>query len=148
MHSCNSKFFPVLIDWNCNGVCLAFEFLFNILSRVNDEKNTIEISNDSLASLFENLDLDSDDYVKISKTLGLGMIPEQRIILFETLSSTNDKAMDAYLYTLYDLEMMAPADAILEISQADEYINFKAYRALKESNKNLNINLFVIDRIC
>jgi len=127
---------------------MSKEALFHILSRVNAEENTLEISNDSLASLFENLDLDSDDYVKISKTLGLGMIPEQRIILFETLSSTNDKAMDAYLYTLYDLEMMAPADAILEISQADEYINFKAYRALKECNKNFNINLFVIDRIC
>ena len=127
---------------------MSKEALFNILSRVNAEENTLEISNDSLIELFENLDLDSDDYVKISKALNLCMIPEQRIILFETLSSTNDKATDAYLYTLYDLEMMAPADAILELSQADEYINFKAYRALKECNKNFNINLFVIDRIC
>ena len=127
---------------------MSKESLFNILSRVNADENTLEISNDALISLFEELDLDSGDYVKISEGLAFGMIPEQRIKLFETLSDTSDKAMDAYLYTLYDLEMMAPADAILELSQADEYLNFKAYRALKECNKNFNIKLFVIDRIC
>ena len=98
--------------------------------------------------MYENLNLDSVDNIKISEKLSLGMIPEQRIKLFETLSDSNDEAMDAYLFTLYDLEMMAPADAILEISQSDEYLNFKAYRALKECNKNFNIKLFVIDRIC
>jgi hypothetical protein len=59
------------------------------------------------------------------------------------LSDENDEAMEAYLYTLFDLEMIAPADAILEISQPDEFLNFKAYRALKENNKHFNINLFI-----
>jgi len=39
--------------------------------------------------------------------------------------------------------LLAPADEILENSQDDEYVNFKAYRALKACNKNFNINLFV-----
>ncbi len=122
--------------------------LFEILSRVNTDEYTIDISNETLMSLFETLDLDNGDYVKISASLSLGMIPEERIKLFEILSEMNDSATEAYLFTLYDLEMMEPANAILDISQADEYINFKAYRALKECHKNFNINLFVIDRIC
>lgn len=122
--------------------------LYGILSRVNADENTLEISNELLLSLFEALELHTNDYIKISESLSHGMIPEERIRLFEILSDKNDEAMDAYLYTLYDLEMISPADAILDISQADEYLNFKAYRALKETNKNFNINLFVIDRIC
>ena len=71
------------------------------------------------------------------------MLPEERMKLFESLSDTNEEAMDAYLFTLFDLEMLAPADEILEISQPEEYLNFKAYRALKDCNKHYNINLFI-----
>lgn len=122
--------------------------LFEILLRGKSEENRLALSNELLIELFTPLELTKTDYIKISKALSQGIIPEQRIKLFETLSDTNEDAMEAYLYTLYDLEMMAPADAILEISQVNEYLNFKAYRALKESNKNFDINLFVTDRIC
>ncbi len=117
--------------------------LFKLLARVNADENTLEVSNEALIGLFETLELDAKDYVSISSALSLGMLPEQRIKLFETISDTKDEAMDAYLFTLFDLEMMAPANVILDISQKDEFINFKAYRALKENHKNFNINLFI-----
>ncbi len=119
------------------------EALYKILARTHTEENKIEISVESLIKLLETLELDSKDYIEISIELSFGMIPEQRIKLFETLSDTNDEAMEAYLFTLFDLEMIEAADAILEISQPDEYLNFKAYRVLKESHKNFNINLFI-----
>jgi hypothetical protein len=117
--------------------------LYALLSRVNGDENTLDISNEDLLELFAMLKLDSKDYLKISSMLSTTMIPEQRIKLFETISDQNDDAMDAYLFTLFDLEMLAPADTILEMSQPHEYLNFKAYRALKEHNYNFNINLFI-----
>lgn len=117
--------------------------LLEMLSRINADENNIEIPNEGLISLFTALSLVLKDYIEISKALSRGMIPEQRIKLFEILSTDNEEAMDAYLYTLYDLEMLAPANEILDISQADEYQNFKAYRALKECNKHFNIELFI-----
>jgi hypothetical protein len=122
---------------------LTKESLFELLARINGDENTLEISNESLISIFKVIDLDKKDYLKISSALSLGMIPEQRMKLFESLSDENEDAMDAYLFTLFDLELLAPADEILENTQSDEYLNFKAYRALKECNKNFNINLFV-----
>ena len=119
------------------------EALFNLLTRVNADENTLVISNESLISLFDMLELNTQDYLDIAASMSCCMIPEQRMKLFETLSEKNDAAMDSYLFTLYDLEMLAPADAILDISQADEYLNFKAYRALRESDQHFNINLFV-----
>ena len=121
---------------------MSKEALFKILARVNADENTIEISNDSLIALFETLELDFKDYIDASSILSQTMIPEYRIKLFETISDEKEEAMDAYLYTLFDLEMIAPADAILEISQPDEFLNFKAYRALKECHQNFNIKLF------
>ncbi|MDQ7043480.1 MAG: hypothetical protein Q9M34_08135, partial [Sulfurimonas sp.] len=107
-------------------------------------ENTIEIKNEELLSLMKSLDLSVSDYIKLSAGIAKGgMIPEQRIKLFEMLSDENEDAIDAYLYTLFDLEMLAPADALLENSQPNEYQNFKAYRALKACNKNFSIELFV-----
>lgn len=123
---------------------LTKEALHVILSRINADENILEISNEELIELFKKLELNKKDYIEISSILSKGgMIPEQRIKLFETLSEKNEDAMDAYLYTLYDLEMIAPANAILDNSQPNEYENFKAYRALKECGQNFSINMFI-----
>jgi len=122
---------------------LTKESLLEILGRINADENNIEISNEILITLFNNLDLVMKDYIDISIAVSHGMIPEQRMKLFEILSNEKEEAMDAYLYTLYDLEMLSPANDILDISQNDEYQNFKAYRALKECNKHFSIKLFI-----
>lgn len=123
---------------------LTKESLYVILSRVNADEYTLEISNDELISIIGKLDLSKNDYIKLSSVIATGgMIPEQRIKLFELLSDDNEDVMDAYLYTLFDLEMLAPANDILDNSQKGEYENFKAYQSLKECNKNFSIELFV-----
>jgi len=123
---------------------LTKEALNNILARINADEFTITITNDEIIELMKKLDLTREDYIEISKTLAKGaMIPEDRMKLFETLSEENEEAMDAYLFTLFDLEMIAPADEILQNTQPEEYLNFKAYRALKECGKNFSIYLFI-----
>ncbi|MDF1876718.1 hypothetical protein JHD47_02685 [Sulfurimonas sp. SAG-AH-194-L11] len=123
---------------------LTKESLYIVLARVNADEFTLSINNEELLSLMNSLDLNSSDYIKLSSVIAKGgMLPEQRIKLFEMLSDENEDAMDAYLYTLFDLEMLAPANSILENSQANEYQNFKAYSALKACNKNFSIELFV-----
>ena len=122
---------------------LTKDALYAILARVNADENTIEISNDALQVLFSSLQLDAQDYMKISRIIASSMIPDQRIKLFETISNEKEEATDAYLYTLLDLEMLEPAYAMLDISQPNEFQNFKAYRALKECNRPFNIELFI-----
>jgi hypothetical protein len=119
------------------------EALYKILSRVNADENTLEIANDSLIDLVSKLELSQKDYIEMSKALSLHMIPEQRMKLFEMLSEKNEEAMDSYLFTLFDLEMIDLAKEILNISQEDEFLNFKSYLDLKECGKNYNIELFV-----
>jgi hypothetical protein len=117
--------------------------LFEILFRVNAVEGRLEISNESLVSMFKSLDLSAKDYIEISKSLSTGFSPEQRIRLFETLSDEDEKVMEAYLFTLFDLEMLDPTVEILQNSQPDEFLNFKAYSALKQCDKNFDISLFI-----
>ena len=89
------------------------------------------------------LNLKEKDYIEASHIASRNMVPEQRIKLFELLSEKSEEAVGGYLYTLYDLEMLHLADEILDNSQPDEYLYFKAYRSLKECNKKFDISLFV-----
>jgi len=116
-----------------------------ILSRINSDQHPLVISNEELIELLQKFDYSKQDYIDLAIRLSkAGMVPEQRMKLFETLSNENhDDVMDAYLFTLFDLEMIALADEILQNAHPDEFENFRAYRALKECGKNYSIYLFV-----
>ena len=122
---------------------ISKEALFVILSRINAPKNTIEMSNDDLIALFNILELTSKDYINASHALSKNMIPDQRIKLFETMSNENDEIIDAYLFTLFDLEMLDLANEILDNSSDSEYIYFKAFSSLRECGKHFDIHLFL-----
>ncbi len=119
------------------------ESLDTIIERVASTENSIELSSEELVELIASVNPSRDEYIKYSKMLGKGVMPEVRLKTFEVLSEKDDEAMSAYLYTAFDLEMIELADEILESSSPDEYKNFRAYKELKECNKNYNIDLFI-----
>ncbi len=117
--------------------------LCTVIARINAQKNALDISNEQLMELINDVELNEEDYIKVSAILANNMIPDQRIKLFEKLSEKKESALSAYIYTLYDVEMIELANEMLDNSQADDFLKFKAYRALKEANKHFDIKLFV-----
>ncbi|NPA59009.1 MAG: hypothetical protein GXO30_00870 [Epsilonproteobacteria bacterium] len=126
-----------------NKSFLTKDSLFVILGRINAEENGLKLTNEELLELLEVLNLNTKELIEVSVALSSTMLPDQRMKLFETLSEKREDAMEAYLFTLFDLEMITLADEILANSQKGEYENFKAYSTLKECGKNFNINLFI-----
>lgn len=125
-------------------VLLTKKSLFEIVIRVNADNFRLDITNENLVELMKSLELSKADYIELSSIIAHGeMIPEQRMKLFEMLSEEREDALAAYLYTLFDLEVLDSVDHILDNSQPDEFLKFKAYRALKSCNKNFSIELFV-----
>ncbi len=113
-----------------------------VLGRINAKDYGYEASNEALMDLLAQVELSEEELIAISALLAKHIIPDQRIKLFELLSEENDTAMEAYLYTLYDVEMLEKAAEIIDNAQKDEFIAFRAYRSLREHNQNYNINLF------
>lgn len=117
--------------------------LLNFVQRINAADNGIQMSNDELISLFEGLKLESNDWIDLSAAMAKNMLPEQRIRLFETISEKCDDAMEGYLFTLYDLQMIDTANEILNNTAHGDYQIFKAYRDLKRANKHYDIAIFL-----
>ncbi len=117
--------------------------LVTILKRVNADENRLEISNETLAVFMSKVTLSSKEYIDMSIILSAHMIPDQRMKLFELLAENDDNVSDAYIFTLLDLEMVALAKEILDNSQEDEFINFKAYLDLKEKSKVYPLEIFI-----
>lgn len=131
------------------GSVMKFKHLFtkasliDFVQRVNAAENGIQITNEELATIFSSLKLSSNDWVDLSEAMSKNMLPEQRIRLFEMLSEHNDDAMEGYLYTLYDLQMIDTANEILNNTAHNDYLIFKAYRDLKKANKHYDIAIFL-----
>ncbi len=119
------------------------EALMSIVERIGSSDDELALSSEELVELIGSVELDEKDFIEISKALGKGLMPEERLKIFEKLGEHNEKATPAYLYTAFDLEMIELADEILESSPPEEFKNFRAYKALKECNQNFNIDLFI-----
>ncbi len=119
----------------------------NILRRINADQAPLSIDNETLIDLIHQIDVSEDDYLCGSIVLAQRMLPQQRMKLFEQLSERREEAMAAYIYTLYDLGVVEEANNLLDGARHDEFLQFRAYRALKEANKNYSINLFT-PKVC
>jgi hypothetical protein len=117
--------------------------LLDFVQRINALENGIQITNEELMSIFASLKLESIDWIDLSEAMAKNILPEQRIRLFEMLSENNDDAMEGYLYTLYDLQMIDTANEILNNTAHNDYQIFKAYRDLKKANKHYDIAIFL-----
>jgi len=144
-----SKAYQSYVKTASVGSVMKFKHLFtktsliDFVQRINASENGIQISNEELAALFAPIKLEANDWIDISEAMSKNMLPEQRIRLFEMLSENNDDAMEGYLYTLYDLQMIDTANEILNNTSNNDYQIFKAYRDLKRANKHYDIAIFL-----
>lgn len=144
-----AKAFESYVKTASLGSVLKFKHLFtkaslvDFIARVNAAENGIQTTNEELASLLQSIKLDANDWIDLSAAMSKNMLPEQRIRLFEMISEHNDDAMEGYLYTLYDLQMIDTANEILNNTANNDYQIFKAYRDLKKANKHYDIAIFL-----
>lgn len=123
------------------------EALSRIMLRINAPENGIEMDNETLIELIKQIDISEDDYICGSLVLSHHMLPQQRIDLFEKLSNDDEKATAAYIFTLYDLEVIEAANDILDAARDDEFLQFRAYKALKDAGKHYSVHLFT-SKVC
>ena len=122
---------------------MTYTALMTILERINATDNTLKVPNATVVDFIEKVDdLSPLDFLNLAVVIAEHMLPEQRIAITETLSDHNDNALDGYIFTLFDLEMVDKARDLLPLTAEGEYTLFKAYADLKECNRHYDIKIF------
>jgi hypothetical protein len=119
-----------------------------MLERVNGEEDmglTSEILNDFISAL----KLSCTDFVKIANITKKHFAPDQNLALFKGYQQENPKAQNAYLYLLFEYELLDEANAYLEEQEENEFIKFRALYELKQEHKKFKLeDLIDTDTIC
>ena len=93
--------------------------------------------------------LQCSDYLKISTMTMKQLSPDENLMLWREYEGKYSKAEIAYLYLLFDYEMIDKAGEYLNEHGVDEFKRFRALFELKKEHKNYKItDLMNIDHIC
>ncbi|MCJ8328216.1 MAG: hypothetical protein MJK08_14070 [Campylobacterales bacterium] len=77
--------------------------------------------------------LEKEEYISLFKLYKDTFTPDELIKLFEELSCEDEKSSEAYLYILFEFEMI---DTLREVLDATSNKDFKAFRALLDLKDN------------
>jgi hypothetical protein len=125
----------------------SFMTLINRVTREDDLGLTVTILDEFIVDL--NNELKCSDFLFIANITKKQLLPDDNLKLFREYDGKYIKAQIAYLYLLFEYEMIDKAGEYLQEHDADEFIRFRAlYDLKKEHNKYKITDLINIKHIC
>ncbi len=114
------------------------------MERYLDEEDSFDMDLASIEELLTQFKANREDYLELAREIKVKLDPDAMIALFEKLyNSTENLAADAYLYVLYELQMIEKIREILDNSEEDEFIKFKTLLFLRDNGKHIDSGMFL-----
>ncbi len=124
------------------GYKITKEIFEKLLDRIIDKDDLFKMDNDKIFELIKEFEYTKREFLQLAKRLKKVLNPEATISLFEKLSNENELAMQAYLYILFEYQMIDKAREILENVGKNECEKFKYFLFLRDAGKNFDIDVF------
>jgi len=119
-----------------------------MLSRANFEED-MGLSAEILNDFISGLKLTCKDFVEIANVTKKQFRPDENLALFKHYQEENVKAQNAYLYLLFEYELLDEVSAYLDEQDDSEFIKFRALHTLKKEHKQFKLeDLIDTDSIC
>lgn len=104
---------------------------------------------DILSEFMEALELKCEDYIKVALITKKYFKPEENLTLFRDYQKEDEKAQNAYLYLLFEYELLEQASNYLDEQEEDEFVKFRALNTLKKEHSKYKLeDIMDIDSIC
>ena len=126
------------------------ESFFILLTRVQKEDD-LALTKDILDAFIVALEpkLTCSDYLSIATLMMNELSPDENLKLWREYEKKYDDAQIAYLYLLFDYEMIEKAGEYLEEQDKDDFIRFRALYDLKTEHKKYKItDMMNVRHIC
>lgn len=121
---------------------------FVMLNRV-DSTNDLELTSEILTAFVKALDLTCQDFIQIAYVTKKYFKPEENLLLFRNYQLENNKAQNAFLYLLFEYELLDQVTAYLDEHEKSEFVKFRALHELKQQNsKYILEDIIDISTVC
>jgi energy-converting hydrogenase A subunit M len=119
-----------------------------MLGRVTAE-NKLGLTPQILADFVEALTLGCKDFVKIAFVTKTCFNPQENLTLFRSFQTADANAQQAYLYLLFEYELMEQVDIYLSEQDESDFVKFRALYTLKKEHSQFKLeDLMDIDTLC
>lgn len=129
-------------DIKNQGFKIDKELFDKLMQRFVDKDDNFKFDVDDLKELLKKFDFNKSDYIKYAKKLKTLLNPEAILSIYEDLSNDKEEALQAYLYLLFEFQMIDKARELLQSIQSKEVNKFKYILELKDCGKNFDIDIF------
>ncbi|MBE0491747.1 MAG: fatty-acid--CoA ligase [Sulfurospirillum sp.] len=116
-----------------------------LMERYLDPEDKFDMPLESIEELLMQFKATREDYLELAYEIKVKLSPDAWMALFEKLYNSPDhtEVSDAYLFVLYELQMIDKIREILENSEEGEFVKFKTLLFLKDHGKNVNSGIFL-----
>lgn len=120
----------------------------SMLKRVSHE-NDLGLNSDILNEFVDALNLKCQDFITMAKITKKYFKPEENLALFYAYQLVNEKAQNAYLYLLFEYELLEQVSNYLQEHGEAEFMKFRALYILKREHTGYKLDDIIdIDSIC
>jgi len=115
-----------------------------MMERYLDDEDEFDIDIKSIENMLEKFNANNEDYLELAQEIKVKLDPEKLIKLFRKLYNEKGQvAANAYIYTLYELQMIDKVREILDNSDEDEFLKFKTLLFLRDHGRNIDTIKFL-----
>ena len=119
-----------------------------MLKRVSSEDD-LGLTSEILSEFIKVLNLKCEDFIQIAMITKKYFKPDENLTLFRDYQAKNEKAQNAYLYLLFEYELLEQAATYLEEQDENEFMKFRALLALKKEYSKFKLeDIIDIKSIC
>ena len=113
---------------------------FTTLLERADAGEDIGLTADNIDYMAEQIELKCSEYMRLARTTLKKLTPDENLSLFKKLATHKEAAENAYLYLLFQYEMLDDVKAYLEECEEDEFKPFRALYILKKGKYNYRVS--------
>lgn len=122
--------------------------LYTLLDRA-DNGEEIGLTVDNIKAITKNMSMKCRDYMRIANSAIGKISPDENLSMFKKFASKDEDAENAYLYTMFQYEMLDGVKSFLEENEEEKFKSYRLLYNLKKDNKNYKINEVInVDLVC
>lgn len=122
---------------------LTAQNVITLIKRKLDKEDNLFIEDSQLDILIRETPMDKYEYLEVARMLKRELNPDTLVAMYENLYYNEQKAGKAYLYILFELQMLEKAREVLQNSDENEFKGYKTFLFLRDNGKNMDIKHFI-----